>query len=70
MLELKNVSYSAGEDDGGVKDILTDVSLCVNERFVAVTGLFVRVSAFRKRLSVVPLPSRAGVAAKSSVFSS
>ena len=38
MLELKNVSYSAGEDDGGVKDILTDVSLCVNERFVAVTG--------------------------------
>lgn len=26
--------------------------------------LFVRVSAFRKRLSVVPLPSRAGVAAK------
>ena len=38
MLELKNVSYCAGEDDGGVKDILTDVSLCVNERFVAVTG--------------------------------
>ena len=27
MLELKNVSYSAGEENGGVKDILTDVSL-------------------------------------------
>ena len=38
MLELKNVSYSAGEDDGGVKDILTDVSLQVSERFVAITG--------------------------------
>ena len=38
MLELKNVSYSAGEENGGVKDILTDVSLQVSERFVAITG--------------------------------
>ena len=38
MLELKNVSYSAGEDEGAVKDILTDVSLKVSERFVAITG--------------------------------
>ena len=38
MLELRNVSYSAGEDDGAVKDILTDVSLKVSERFVAITG--------------------------------
>ena len=38
MLELKNVSYSAGEENGGVNDILTDVSLQVSERFVAITG--------------------------------
>ncbi len=38
MLELKNVSYSAGEEEGAVKDILTDVSLKVSERFVAITG--------------------------------
>ena len=38
MLELKNVSYSAGEDDGGVKDMLRDVSICGNERIVAGTG--------------------------------
>ena len=38
MLELKNVSYSAGEDEGAVKDILMDVSLKVSERFVAITG--------------------------------
>ena len=38
MLELKNVSYSAGEENGGVKDILTDVSLQVSGRFVAITG--------------------------------
>lgn len=38
MLELKNVSYSAGEENGGVKDILTDMSLQVSERFVAITG--------------------------------
>ena len=38
MLELKNVSYSAGEENGGVKEGLTDVSLQVSERFVAITG--------------------------------
>lgn len=38
MLELKNVSYSAGEENGVAKDILTDVSLQVSERFVAITG--------------------------------
>ena len=38
MLELKNVSYRAGEDEGAVKDILMDVSLKVSERFVAITG--------------------------------
>ncbi len=38
MLELKNVSYSAGEENGEAKDILTDVSLQVSERFVAITG--------------------------------
>lgn len=38
MLELKNVSYSAGEENGAAKDILTDVSLQVSERFVAITG--------------------------------
>lgn len=38
MLELKNVSYRAGEENGAAKDILTDVSLQVSERFVAITG--------------------------------
>lgn len=38
MLELKNVSYSAPEENGAAKDILTDVSLKVDERFIAVTG--------------------------------
>lgn len=35
MLELKNVSYAA--DDGG-REIIKDISLKINERFVAVTG--------------------------------
>ncbi len=37
MLELKNVSYSANED-GKEKEILKNVSLKIDERFVAVTG--------------------------------
>ena len=37
MLELKNVSYAA-EDEDGTKEILNDVNLTVSERFVAVTG--------------------------------
>ena len=38
MLELKNVSFSAESEDGVVKDILKDVNLQINERFVAITG--------------------------------
>ena len=33
MLEFKNVSYSAGG-----KDILKDVNLVIDDRFVAITG--------------------------------
>ena len=38
MLELKNVSFSAESEDGVVKDILKDVNLQIDERFVAITG--------------------------------
>ncbi len=37
MLELRNISYTAG-DDGGPKEILNGINLTVSERFVAVTG--------------------------------
>ena len=37
MLELKNICFSA-EEDGVKKDILKDVSLTIDERFVAITG--------------------------------
>lgn len=37
MLELKNVSYSVNEDNSDI-DILTDISLVIDERFVAITG--------------------------------
>ena len=37
MLELKNISYAA-EDEGGTKEILSNINLTVSERFVAVTG--------------------------------
>ena len=37
MLELKNVSYRA-EDSEIKKEILSNISLTVNERFVAITG--------------------------------
>lgn len=37
MLELKNISYTV-ETDGQPKDILRDVSLQIDERFVAITG--------------------------------
>ena len=37
MLELQHVSYSAPVD-GGVKEIIKDVSLGINEKFVAFTG--------------------------------
>ena len=37
MLELKNVSFTAKTEDG-TKDIIKDVSLKIDERFVAITG--------------------------------
>lgn len=37
MLELKNVSFSA-DNDGGTKDIIKNVSLTIDEGFVALTG--------------------------------
>ena len=37
MLELKNISFSA-EADGGRRQILDDVSLTLDESFVAITG--------------------------------
>ena len=37
MLELKNVCFSA-ENDEGVKDIIRDISLTIDEGFVAFTG--------------------------------
>ncbi len=37
MLELKNVSFST-ESELGTKDIINDVSLTIDERFVAITG--------------------------------
>ena len=38
MLELKNISFSAETEDGKTKHILKDVSLTIDERFVAITG--------------------------------
>ncbi len=37
MLELKNITYEV-EQDGAVKRILDDVSLTIDERFIALTG--------------------------------
>ena len=37
MLELQHISFVAGDGDTN-KEILDDVSLTVNERFVAITG--------------------------------
>jgi len=37
MLELKNISYSA-ENEDGVKEILKDISLQIDDGFVAITG--------------------------------
>lgn len=37
MLELKNICFTA-EEDGVKKDILKNVSLTIDERFVAITG--------------------------------
>lgn len=37
MLELQHISYEV-EQDGGEKNILRDIDLTINERFVAITG--------------------------------
>ena len=38
MLELRNVTYTVQDENGGTKDILKNVSLTINDRFVAITG--------------------------------
>ncbi len=38
MLELKNVSFTAENEDGSAKEILKNVNLQIDERFVAITG--------------------------------
>ena len=38
MLELRNVSFSAETENGTTKGILKNVSLTIDERFVAITG--------------------------------
>lgn len=38
MLELKNISYSVVDENGEKKDILKNISLEIDEHFVAITG--------------------------------
>lgn len=38
MLELKNVSYVVKDENGADKEIIKNVSLTIDERFVAITG--------------------------------
>ena len=38
MLELKNVSYVVKDENGADKEILKNINLTINERFVAITG--------------------------------
>jgi Fe-S cluster assembly ATP-binding protein len=38
MLELKNISFEVKDDEGNIKEILKDISLKIDERFVAITG--------------------------------
>ena len=38
MLELKNISYTVCDENGVEKEILKDISLKIDERFVAITG--------------------------------
>ena len=38
MLELKNISYVVTDENGQNKEILKDISLKIDERFVAITG--------------------------------
>jgi Fe-S cluster assembly ATP-binding protein len=38
MLELKNISFQVNDENDRDKEILKDISLQINERFVAITG--------------------------------
>lgn len=38
MLELKNISFQVNDENDNDKEILKDISLTIDERFVAVTG--------------------------------
>lgn len=38
MLQLKNISYVVKDENGGEKEILKNISVDINDRFVAVTG--------------------------------
>ncbi|MBQ4509301.1 MAG: ATP-binding cassette domain-containing protein, partial [Clostridia bacterium] len=38
MLELQNISFIVPTEDGGQKSILKDVSVKIDDRFVAITG--------------------------------
>ena len=38
MLELRNITYTVQDENGGTKDILKNVNLTINDRFVAITG--------------------------------
>ena len=38
MLELKNVSYTVQDENGQDKEILKNINLTIDERFVAITG--------------------------------
>ena len=38
MLELQHITYTVQDENGQSHDILKDVSLTINERFVAITG--------------------------------
>ena len=38
MLELRHITYTVQDENGGTKDILKNVNLTIDERFVAITG--------------------------------
>lgn len=38
MLELKNISYAVPDENGAQKEILKNINLKIDERFVAITG--------------------------------
>ncbi len=38
MLELRNITYTVEDESGKALDILRDINLTINERFVAITG--------------------------------